>query len=152
MQELEKAENEIRRVSHDLTQNGLFEDKSFSELLKNLIESQQNQYNTKFDLSVDKYIDWTKVTSVDKINLYHIIQEAIQNTNKYSKAEKCFVMILKTVDKITIRVWDNGVGFNPESVKQGIGLKNIKERTKELRGELEITSRIGSGTTIEILF
>jgi signal transduction histidine kinase len=149
--ELEKTEQEIRRVSHDLTQNLLFDDKNLPEILINLVESQQNQYNTKFDLSVDKYIDWSAVTSANKIHIYRIIQEAIQNSNKYSQAERCFIMILKTGDKITIRIWDNGIGFNPEKVKYGIGLKNIKDRTKILQGELKITSTSENGTTIEIV-
>jgi signal transduction histidine kinase len=150
--ELEKTEQEIRRVSHDLTQNLLFEDRSLPEILMSLVESQQNQYNTKFDLSIDKYIDWSAVTSANKIHIYRIIQEAIQNSNKYSQAERCFIMLLKTGDKITIRIWDNGIGFNPEKVKYGIGLKNIKDRTKTLKGELKITSSSENGTTIEIIF
>lgn len=150
--ELEKTEQEIRRVSHDLTQNLLFDDKSLPEILISLVDSQQNQYNTKFDLSVDKYIDWSSVTSANKIHIYRIIQEAIQNSNKYSQAERCFIMLLKTGDKITIRIWDNGIGFNPEKVKYGIGLKNIKDRTKILQGELKITSSSGNGTTLEIVF
>lgn len=152
VKELEKAENEIIRVSHDLTQNLLFEDKTLPEILTNLIDAQKNQYNTKFDLSVDKYINWSTITSANKIHIYRIIQEAIQNTNKYSKAEKCFVMLLKTGDKMTIRIWDNGIGFNSEKVKYGIGLKNIKDRTKTLNGELKITSNKPNGTTIEIIF
>jgi signal transduction histidine kinase len=150
--ELEKAENEIRRVSHDLTQNLLFEDKNLPEILTTLVASQKNQYNTKFDVSVDKYIDWSLVSSTNKIHIYRIIQEAIQNINKYSKAERCYIMLLKTADKITIRIWDNGIGFNPEKVKYGIGLKNIKDRTKSLNGELKINSGMGNGTTIEIVF
>lgn len=152
VKELEKTENEIRRISHDLTQNLLFEDKSFPEIITNLVESQQNQYSTKFDISVDKYIDWSTVSSSNKIHVYRIIQEAIQNSNKYSKAERCYIMLLKTGDKITIRIWDNGIGFNVGKVKQGIGLRNIKERTKTLNGELKITSKIGNGTTIEVIF
>lgn len=150
--ELEKTEQEIRRVSHDLTQNLLFEDKSLSEILITLVDSQQNQYNTKFDLSVDKYIDWSSVTSANKIHIYRIIQEAIQNSNKYSQAERCHIILLKTGDKITIRIWDNGIGFNPDKVKYGIGLKNIKDRTKILQGELKITSSSENGTTLEIVF
>jgi signal transduction histidine kinase len=152
VKELEKTENEIRRVSHDLTQNLLFEDKSLSDIITNLVESQHNHYNTKFDVSIDKYIEWSLVLNDNKIHIYRIIQEAIQNINKYSKAERCYVMLLKTADKITIRIWDNGIGFNHEKVKQGIGLKNINERTKALNGELKITSSIGNGTTIEIVF
>jgi signal transduction histidine kinase len=150
--ELEKTEQEIRRVSHDLTQNLLFEDKSFPEMLSRLVDSQQNQYDTKFDLSVDKYIDWCSISSVNKIHIYRIIQEALQNSNKYSKAERCYIVLLKTADKITIRIWDNGIGFNPEKVKYGIGLKNIKDRAKIVQGELKITSSQGNGTTVQIVF
>ena len=152
IKELEKTENEIRRVSHDLTQNSLFEDKSLSDIIISLVESQQNQYNTKFDVSIDKYIDWSLVFSQNKIHIYRIIQEAIQNINKYSKAERSYIMLLKTADQITIRIWDNGIGFNPEKVKQGIGLKNINERTRALNGELKVISSIGNGTTVEIVF
>nr|WP_315218286.1 sensor histidine kinase [uncultured Flavobacterium sp.] len=152
VQELEKAESEIRRVSHDLKQNLLTEDKTLPEILANLIESQQNEFGTKFDLSVDKYIDWSLVSSEAKIHVYRIIQEALQNSSKYSKAKRCCVFLLKTGDKTTIRIWDNGIGFNPEKAKQGIGLKNIKERTKSINGTLKINSDEEKGTTIEIIF
>lgn len=152
VEELEKAENEIRRVSHDLKQNLLFEDKTLPEILANLIAVQQNEFNTKFDLSVDKYIDWSAISSDAKIHVYRVIQEALQNSNKYSKAERCCVFLLKTGDKTTIRIWDNGIGFNPEKVRQGIGLKNIKERVKAVNGELKITSSRKKGTTLEIIF
>lgn len=152
VQELEKAESEIRRVSHDLKQNLLSEDKTLPEILANLIASQQNEFGTKFDLSVDTYIDWASVSSEAKIHIYRIIQEAIQNSNKYSKAERCCVFLLKTGDKTTLRIWDNGIGFNPEKVKQGIGLKNIKERTKALNGVLKIISSAKKGTTLEVVF
>ncbi|AOW10806.1 tetratricopeptide repeat-containing sensor histidine kinase [Flavobacterium gilvum] len=152
VKELEKAEVEIRRISHDLSQNLLFEDKSFTEMITDLVKSQQNQSNTRFDLSLDKYIDWSSVSSASKMHIYRIIQEALQNINKYSKAKRCVIILLKTEDKITIRVWDNGIGFNPEKVKKGIGLRNMQERTEALNGELKITSEIGKGTRIEIVF
>lgn len=114
-----------------------------TDIITKLLESQQNHYNTKFDVSVDKFIDWDSVSSANKTHIYCIIQEAIQNHNKYSKAERCYIMLLKTGDKITICIWDNGHGFNPEKIKQGIGLKNIKERTKILNGKLKIISEIG---------
>lgn len=152
VQELEKAEREIRRVSHNLKQNLLNEDKALPEILANLIKSQQNEFGTKFDLSVDKFIDWSLVSSDSKIHVYRIIQEALQNSNKYSKAKRCCVFLMKTGDKITIRIWDNGIGFNAEKAKQGIGMKNIKERTKVLKGVLKITSSSEKGTTIEIIF
>lgn len=152
VKELERAENEIRRVSHDLKQNLLFEDQTMPDMITNLVISQQNENNTKFDISIDKYIDWSSVSSNAKMQVYRIIQEALQNSNKYSKAENCCVFLLKTGNKITVRIWDNGVGFNPEKSKLGIGLKNIKERTKALNGVMNIIAAVGKGTTIEIVF
>lgn len=152
VKELENAEKEVRRVSHDLQQNLLFEDKNLPDIITNLVESQHNEFNTKFDVSIDKYIDWSLISTQNKIHIYRIIQEAIQNINKYSNAEKCFIFLLKTANKTTLRIWDNGIGFNPKKVKQGIGLKNFKERAKALKGELKIVSSESNGTTIEIIF
>ncbi|WP_413998092.1 ATP-binding protein [Flavobacterium sp. W1B] len=151
VKELENTENEIRKVSHDLTQNLLFKDNNLPEIITNLVESQKNKFKTKFDITIDKYIDWSAIPSASQIHIYRIIQETLQNINKYSKAKKCFIILLKNGNKITIRIWDNGIGFNTEKIKQGIGLKNIKERTKVLNGELKINSKNGEGTTIEII-
>ncbi len=149
--ELINAEADIRKVSHDLQQNLFFKDNSFQEAITNLVETQQNEFHTEFGLSIDKYIDWSLITSESKIHIYRIIQEALHNVNKYSKAEKCFVFILKTGDKITIRISDNGIGFNPDKIKLGIGLKNMKQRTKSLNGTFKINSD-NEETTIEVIF
>ena len=150
--ELKKTEEEVRRVSHDLQQNLLFEDKNLPEIISKLVASQQNEYNTVFDLTVDKYIDWSVVSNENKIHVYRIIQEAIQNVNKYSKAKKCFLMLLKTRDKTTIRIWDDGIGFDMNTTRKGIGIKNIAQRVKALNGEFKITSNKGDGTKIEVIF
>lgn len=149
--ELVNAEAEIRKVSHDLQQNLFFKDNSFQEAITHLVETQQNEFHTEFGLSIDKYIDWSLIKSESKIHIYRIIQEALHNVNKYSKAEKCFVFILKTGDKITIRISDNGIGFNPDKIKLGIGLKNMKQRTKSLNGTFKINSD-NEETTIEVIF
>lgn len=152
VKELEKTEIEIRRVSHELNENLNFNDNSIINMITNLVESQKNEWNTVFSLSIDKFINWNQIESETKINIYRIIQESLQNVNKYSKAQQCIVMILKTTDKTTIRIWDNGVGFNPEKVKKGIGLKNIQERVTTINGNLEIKSKNNQGTTVEIIF
>lgn len=152
VQELIAAETEIRKVSHDLQQNLLFEDDSFQKTLTTLVAAQQNEFNTAFDLSIDKYIDWSLVSSEDKIHVYRIIQEALQNINKYAQAKNADIMLLKTGNMITIRIWDDGIGFNPEKAKNGIGLKNIRQRTLALKGECKIVSNKEIGTCLEIVF
>lgn len=152
VQELVAAESEIRKVSHDLQQGLLFDDDSFQKTLSSLVENQQNEFETEFDLSIDKYIDWSLVSSEQKIHVYRIIQEAIQNINKHAQAKKTDIMLLKTGRNITLRIWDDGIGFNPEKVRNGIGLKNIKQRTLALKGDLRIISNKENGTRLEIVF
>lgn len=152
VKELEKTEAEIRRVSHELQENLNFTDNSIINMITNLVESQKNEWNTKFDCTIDKFINWNQIESEAKMNTYRIIQEALQNVNKYAKAERCIVLLLKTSDKTTIRIWDNGIGFNPEKTKKGIGLKNMEERAKAMKGTIKITSKPTEGTKIEIVF
>ncbi len=152
VKELEKTEAEIRRVSHELNKNLNFNDDSIINMITNLVESQKNKWNTKFDCTIDKFINWNQIESEVKMNTYRIIQEALQNVNKYAKAERCIVMLLKTSDKTTIRIWDNGIGFNTKKSKKGIGLKNIEERVKTMKGTMKLTSKPSEGTKIEIVF
>jgi signal transduction histidine kinase len=152
IKELEKTETEIRRVSHELNTNLNFNDDSIINMITNLVEAQKNEWNTQFIVNIDKFIDWNKIAVEAKMNTYRIIQEALQNVNKYAKAERCIVMILKTGDNTTIKITDNGIGFNTKKHKKGIGLKNISERVKAIKGTLTINSITNKGTSIEIVF
>src|SRR5690554_5525215 len=152
LDELRKTEKHIREVSHDLHNNLFSENKNFNNLLKELVAQQKNEFNTEFDITIDKFIKWDKVSDKQKIHIYRIIQEALQNVNKYAKADKCFVFLLKRKNKIITRIYDNGVGFNTQKVKKGLGFKTFEERKNELKGKLSIKSEEGKGTTVEVVF
>jgi signal transduction histidine kinase len=49
-------------------------------------------------------------------------------------------------------VTDDGVGFDPKTVKGGIGIKNLKKRVASLNGTLDITSKPGEGSAIKVVF
>ncbi len=152
IKELEKTETEIRRVSHELNTNLNFNDDSIINMITNLVEAQKNEWNTQFIVNIDKFIDWNKIAVEVKMNTYRIIQEALQNVNKYAKAERCMVMVFKTGDKTTIKITDNGIGFNTKKHKKGIGLKNINDRVNAIKGTITINSNSNKGTSIEIVF
>lgn len=84
------------------------------------------------------------------IHLYRIIQEIIQNTLKHAKASKLILQIERDKKKLILISRDNGVGFNYNAELKdtfGFGLRSILNRTTLLNGNLEINSKIGSGTT-----
>lgn len=151
--ELQNIENEIRMISHDLSHDSFLESSDFNTLLSNLILDQKDIGKTEFDYIIDDNFDWENIQNLYKINFYRIIQEAILNIHKYSEAQRAEVKI-QLIDKhiLKLSIIDNGVGFDVNSVKKGIGLSNIKERTDSLKGHFEIHSEIGKGTKIMVQF
>ena len=153
IKELQTVESEIRGVSHDLSRNALFnQEQSFENMLKFMITSQKNNFDTDFEAEVDEAIDWENMSNVCKVNLYRIIQETLQNINKYSRAKHAKVEVEGQNGQIAIKVTDDGVGFDPEKAKGGIGLKNLRKRADALNGTLEIKSKPGEGATVEVVF
>lgn len=86
-----------------------------------------------------------------ELHIYRIIQELISNTLKHAKATKIDVQVNRLDDELSIIVEDNGRGFNPEKNEtEGIGLKNIRSRVKEMNGKMEIDASERAGTTVMI--
>ena len=83
--------------------------------------------------------------------MYRIIQESLQNCNKYANASTIKVEFKAQNDNLVVKISDDGEGFKINKVKKGIGLHNIKTRTIECEGTLEIKSKKDEGTTISIV-
>ncbi len=153
IKELQNVEGEIRAVSHDLSRNEIFnQGQDFGTILRFMITSQKNNFNTDFDASIDPSIDWEAMNNTYKVNIYRIVQEALQNINKYSEAKNAGVAIIQQDNNLNIAVTDDGVGFDPEKAKGGIGLRNLRKRADALKGVLSINSQKGKGSSIEVVF
>ncbi|MHC5354764.1 tetratricopeptide repeat-containing sensor histidine kinase [Myroides sp. LJL115] len=153
IEEVTNIEAFLRDFSHLLSRDSEFKTSSFDSLLSELIDLQNRNKKIEFILSIDSSINLDKLGTKTKIHLYRILQEALQNAQKYSNAEKCWITF-KQVDgnKIELRVQDNGIGFDVTSNFDGIGLNNIKERAQFIRANLSITSQPNNGTTIILVF
>jgi signal transduction histidine kinase len=84
--------------------------------------------------------------------LYRIAQEALNNCVKHSQADRISVHI-KYSDKIfSMQISDNGIGFDTKSITQssGMGLRGMKERVKRINGGIEVLSKPGEGTTLQV--
>ncbi|MDO9275890.1 MAG: histidine kinase [Lutibacter sp.] len=90
-------------------------------------------------------------SSIKGINLFRIIQEAINNAIKYAKASEISVFIEENNQDIIIKIFDNGIGFDLNSIELGNGLDNMQKRTDEINGKITINSKIDLGTQIEII-
>ena len=84
------------------------------------------------------------------IGLFRVLQEALNNAVKHSRAKHVTVSVRGGVDLVELEVVDDGVGFDVEATMkgEGLGLVSMRERMNLVRGALVIDSRRGSGTRI----
>ncbi len=82
-------------------------------------------------------------------HLFLIFKEAINNALKYSQAKTVRLEIERRGHKVQMLLSDDGRGFDCDTVEQGNGLTNMKNRAQALGGSLELRSRVGKGTTVE---
>jgi signal transduction histidine kinase len=150
IKELHKLESEVRDLSHDLNTDFSKYVGEFNFLLEQLVQSNNAIGKTHFISEIASEIDWNMYSSIVKINIYRILQELLQNVNKYADAKECLVQIYELNNEPIIEVKDDGVGFDVNSLSEGIGLKNIKDRAKSIDSEIEIKSIINEGTTIKL--
>jgi signal transduction histidine kinase len=89
-----------------------------------------------------------------KIVIFRVMQEALHNIAKHTKASLVRLTLAYSDDSITFSIVDNGAGFDSEAIlgkastRKGLGLTGMRERVGLSGGSLSIESTIGSGTTI----
>lgn len=91
------------------------------------------------------------LSSVKGINLFRIVQEAINNALKYAKASEISISVTETEKNLIIKISDDGIGFNLNTIEFGNGLENMQKRAAEIKGKINIQSKINAGTQIEIV-
>ncbi len=148
--QLKSIEKEIRQISHDLNAEIYDSNLGYTEVISNLIASQAQLGNLEYKFQSDSQISWEAISNKVKIHLYRIIQEALQNINKHANARNIKLIFEKGEATLHIAIHDDGIGFDMNKMKNGIGLKNIKSRVKEIGGKLHLNSTTGGGTNINI--
>lgn len=85
-----------------------------------------------------------------EMELYRIVQEALTNVVKHARAQVVNIHLDFEPGCFKMKVWDDGVGFDPQTATQtgGLGLQNMQERMRQIGGRLNVESSPGHGTTI----
>lgn len=121
--------------------------------LTNFIEkAKELNDNTIFEISIEPSIsEQIKFSSLEGINIYRIVQEAVNNAIKYSEAKNVLVHMSQYEGQLGINITDNGKGFDRNNVDLGNGLNNMKKRATEIDAKFMLNSKIGEGTQVSIL-
>jgi len=90
-----------------------------------------------------------------ELHVYHIVQEALANAAKHSRARNVAVTIDRAGDRYTVSVEDDGIGLAAAGEPRPgmrFGLRILRERAARLGGEVEATGRAGAGTRVALQF
>ena len=124
------------------------------ELVQKVKEWKQNSLfaTDEIELKVENQVKENKQLSTGfMLNLFRIIQEALQNAVKHGKANKIVVRFEKIGTGLVLMISDNGKGFDVSNYFEGNGLNNMRERCEELGGSWKIQSS-SAGTNIFCTF
>jgi len=149
---LQKSIDTTRSIAYDLRPPYL-DHLGLVSALRSLLLEIENRNGLKIDF-ITAGMDALKLSQRTEINLYRIVQEAMNNILKHAHAGKVTVSLTASHPSIFLRVQDEGVGYGTDRQgqrkKRGrhMGLQNMMERAAMLKGEFKIQSRKGEGTRI----
>ena len=136
------AVNELRNLSHQLAPSV---DSEFSLLGK--IESLLSSFliSKEKDVFTNIYEFEPPLSNEIQLAFYRILQEQLTNIQKYATASKIEITIQPQDDFVQLIIRDNGVGFDTNEKRNGIGLENIRRRAQFLSGDVRISSAPNKG-------
>ena len=141
---LDQSMQEMRRVAHHLMPDSL---SRFG------LKSAVNDFCCiSENITFNYFGDETRLDPKLEVVIYHIIHELVNNALKYSDASQIMVQIMQEPDRIAFTIQDDGCGFDTSVATQGTGLKNICTRVDSFGGNIQIDSKIGESTEINVEF
>ena len=122
-----------------------------SSRIYNFIEKAQTaKEKTTFKFTIDENLKAITFSSLEGINFYRTIQEAVNNAIKYADSTQITVQVSKVPKGITIEISDNGKGFDLTQTELGNGIINMQKRIEEINGVFKIQSEVSKGTQLFI--
>lgn len=143
---LQHAQNDLRILLLHLRPVEL-ENKTLSEGFKMILK----ELTDKSDIEVVYHESILTLPKKIEDNIFRIGQEFISNTLKHSQASRLEVYLNQTENELQLKMIDNGIGFDMDSVYDlSYGLKNIEDRVEDLAGNLQLLSQPGKGVAMDI--
>jgi len=146
------AIHEIRNISRSLVPSSIG-DLGLLDSISDLVESIRTTRAIHVEFyPVGKFDE--KISDKEKLMLFRIIQEQVNNVLKHSEAKNLIIeLILEEMEnRIELNITDDGKGFNPDKVKnkKGLGLSNIMSRADLFGGKVTIVSAPGQGCKLRV--
>jgi two-component system NarL family sensor kinase len=148
-----QALEENRRIAHNLRPTDL-DHLGLAETCHNLCREIESRTNLRINCKIGRAIG--RLPANVELNLFRIVQEAMNNIEKYARAKTVDLHLTMRGEAIVLKIRDDGRGFDPNKVnlikknRRGSGLANMRERAASVNGTCDLRSTPKSGTTITV--
>ncbi|TMU56781.1 sensor histidine kinase [Flagellimonas algicola] len=150
IEKLREVEEEIRTISHEMNKASYEKFYNFIVSLEELVETIEASSGIQCSFTYDDDVEWDALDGDIKINSYRIVQESLKNSVKHAQCEEALIAFKLSDGTLTLTIQDNGVGFDVNKGRNGIGLRNLTSRAEKMNGTLHVDSGKGNGTTITV--
>lgn len=140
--------SEIRLMSNALMPASI-DDFGIGVTLTNFIDNLKKSTTVNIEYEDLTQEEGSNITNHQAINLFRICQELINNSLKHSKANNIRITLSEFDEFVSLFYFDDGIGFDINTVKLGLGINNIKERVEICNGTITINATPGN-TSFEI--
>ena len=120
---------------------------SIQTLINNIIRIRHYEIQLQFEERDEQYLN-----NEQKLMIYRVVQEQLNNIIKYAEASFISITIQATPNSVSLNIRDNGKGFDVSKVETGVGLRNIRSRLQVYSGALQIESAPGTGCSLTAAF
>lgn len=141
--------NEVRGISHALMPPTLG-DLGLIDAIIDLIETLTRTQKIQISLIKGGSFKESIITDNKKLTLFRIVQEQLTNIIKHAKATSAEISIENKGGFVLLEISDNGIGFDPDKVRKGVGLSNICNRVELFEGSLEIIAAEKRGCVLKV--
>jgi len=147
---IDGAMEEIRQLCRSLLPPSLSKTSLVSaldDMVKNIKQVDKLQLITDWE-----NLDESEMCEKMKLTIFRIIQEQLNNIFKHAQATTVIIEIMQDNGATQVSIKDDGIGFDPEQKRNGVGLQNIVSRANLFNGEVIIHSEPGAGCELIVAF
>jgi signal transduction histidine kinase len=151
---VDQLSKELRTVSY-LLHPPLLDEAGLPSAIRWYVEGFSDR--SKIEVGVDVSEDFGRLSHELEMTVFRIIQECLTNIHRHANGQSASIQILRSADELFVEVQDNGKGIagsngnSSKAVREGVGIRGMRERVKQLGGSFEIRSN-DSGTVITAVF
>ncbi len=138
---------DLRRIISEL-RPAMLDDIGLEAAMRGLLEGALRQ-GPDLSARLNACLDESGVTDLQKLICYRVLQEAVSNVLRHSRARNVSVDVVQSEQGIVMTIADDGVGFDPATRREAcIGIESMRERVGSLGGRFELFSLPGRGVTL----